>query len=126
MADHVNHFMRRMEQTKNLSGSHRRSPKQESELAALVRGRRTAASGARDEKGDVRIKGVARIEAKTTKNKSFSVTLDMVNKIESIATQAGEMPAMVIEFNDGFGRKLGECAVIPMYALETLLANQKD
>lgn len=121
----TNHFLNRMERTKNLSGSHRRSPKQENELAALVNGRRTAASGARDEKGDVRIKGVTRLEAKTTKNKSFSVTMDMIDKIETAATSSAEMPAIVIEFNDGNGRKLKECAVIPLYALQTLLANQK-
>lgn len=121
----TNHFIARQEKTANLTKSHRRSPKQEKELATLLNGRRTAASGSRDEKGDVRIKNVVRIEAKTTKNKSFPLTLEMINKIESIATQSGEMPVMVIEFNDGSGRKLKEGVFMPMYALETLLANQK-
>lgn len=119
-----NKFLEREARKANLSNSHRRAPKQERELVQRLGGRRTSASGAKDEKGDVRIKGVVRIEAKTTKNKSFSVSLDMLDKIESAAVASGEMAVMVIEFNDGFGRKLGEVAVMPTYALETILANQ--
>lgn len=81
-------------------------------------GRRTAGSGSKMEKGDVRIRGVMRIEAKTTKHKSFSVTLEMIEKIEDAALPATEIPAIVIEFNDGKGRKLKEVAVVPTYALE--------
>lgn len=122
----TNHFLNRAEKTKNLSNSHRRAPKQERALAKSLGGRLVPASGAKDTKGDVRIKGVLRLEAKTTKNKSFSVTLDMVNKIETAATGVAEMPVMVIEFNDGNGRKIKELAVMPMYALQTLIDNQKD
>lgn len=70
------------------------------------------------EKGDVRIKGVMRIEAKTTKHKSFAVTMEMIEKIEHAALPATEIPAIVIEFNDGHGRRLKEVAVLPTYALE--------
>lgn len=66
----------------------------------------------------MRVKGILRVEAKTTKNKSFSVTLDMIQKIENAATMAGEMPVLVVEFTDGFGRKLGEVAVCPTYVLD--------
>jgi Holliday junction resolvase len=120
-----NVFLERQDRTKNLSNSHRRSKKQERELAGKLGGRLTSASGAKDEKGDVRIKGVVRLEAKTTKNASFSVTREMVDKIETAAVAAGEMPVLVIEFNDGNGRKLKELAIMPMYALETLLGGQK-
>jgi hypothetical protein len=70
------------------------------------------------EKGDVRIPNVMRIEAKTTKHKSFSVTMEMIEKIEDAALPATEIPAIVIEFHDGTGRKLKEVAVVPVYALE--------
>lgn len=97
--------------------SHRRSKKQENELATVLKGFRTPASGAKHMKGDVRVKSLLRVEAKTTKNKSFSVTLDMVSKIEEAALQSGEMPVIVVEFNDGMGNKVTELAVMPMYAL---------
>lgn len=120
-----NHFLRRQEKTKNLTNSHRRAVKQEKELARNMRGRLTPASGSREIKGDVRVKGVIRVEAKTTKNKSFSVTSEMIDKIEAAAIGAAEMPIIVVEFNDGFGRKLREVAVVPMYSLQTLIDNQK-
>lgn len=123
---HRNSFMENAERTRNLSNSHRRSVKQEASLAKTLGGRRTAASGSRDEKGDVRIKGVSRIEAKTTKNASFSVTREMVDKIEMAAASSSEVPAIVVEFNDGLGRSLKSVAILPMWALETLLANQKE
>jgi hypothetical protein len=68
---------------------------------------------------------VLRIEAKTTKHKSFSVTLDMLHKIEEAALSTGEVPAMVIEFNDGEGRVLGEVAVVPTYVLNSILASKE-
>ncbi len=121
----TNHFLRRADATKNLSNSHRRSKKQEREIAKTTGGRLVPASGAKDVKGDVRIKGFLRIEAKTTKNKSFSVTLEMIEKLETAATGVAEMPVMIIEFNDGFGRKIKELAVMPVYALNTLIDGQK-
>lgn len=102
------------------TASHRRAPKQEKELALRLGGRTTLASGSKHEKGDVRIKGIARIEAKTTKHKSFSVTLDMVDKIEAAALTSDELPVIAIEFNDGAGRKLKEVAVVPIYVLDLL------
>lgn len=120
-----NPMLDRLERTKNLSASHRRAPKQERELAKSLRGSLTPASGARDTKGDVRIKGVVRLEAKTTKNKSYSLTLDTVHKIEEAATKSNEVPVIVVEFNDGAGKKLHELVVMPMYALQTLIDGQK-
>lgn len=111
-------FMNRDRERGN--ASYRRSRKQERELAGRLGGRVTAASGSKDEKGDARLKGVVRVEAKTTKNKSFSVTLDMVQKIEDAAVLSGEMPVIVVEFNDGCGRKLKEVAIVPTYVLDML------
>lgn len=116
----TNWFMERAERTRNLSKSHRRAPKQEREVAHRVGGRVTPASGARDVKGDVRVKGVLRIECKTTKNKSFSVTQEMLDKIEEAACSGGELPIMVIEFIDDRGRKIRDVAVCPTYVLDEL------
>lgn len=103
--------------------SYNRSKKQESELAALVKGRRTAASGSKDEKADVRKKGLIRIEAKTTSKKSFSVTLEMIHVLEEAALSGAETPCLVIEMNDGgvpVAKKLAEVAIIPIAYLEEI------
>jgi translation elongation factor EF-Tu-like GTPase len=92
----------------------------ERELATRIGGKITVGSGNKMEKGDVRLKRVVRIEAKTTKNKSFSVTLDMIQKIEDAALGADEIPIIVVEFNDNNGKKLREVAVIPTYVLDNL------
>lgn len=111
----------RWKSKENLTPSHRRAPKQEMSLAKMLKGSRTPASGARDVKGDVRVRRLLRVEAKTTKHRSFSVTLDMLRKIEQAALGTGEMPAIVVEFNDGNGRPLGSLAVVPLYVLQELV-----
>lgn len=116
-----NPFIDRIARTQNLTKSHKRAPKQESEIAKLVKGRKVAASGAKDVKGDVRLKRVARIECKTTKHKSFSVTLDMIEKLEEAAVLTGELPIFVIEMNDGNGKKLKDVVVCPSYVLDSLI-----
>ncbi len=122
MNDHSgNAYLRRLaERTAKPTKSHLRSPKQEASLAQRLKGTRVPASGAKDVKGDVRVKGVLRIEAKTTKNKSFTVTLEMVKKIEMAAASGGELPALVIEFNDGNGKAICEVAVVPTYVLDEI------
>lgn len=115
-------FVKRTEKTANLTKSHRRAPKQEREIALRIGGKLTPASGAKDIKGDVRVKGISRIECKTTKHKSFSVSLAMLARLEESALSCAEMPAIIIEFHDDDGRKLGEVAVVPTYVLEGLSA----
>lgn len=101
--------------------SHRRAPKQEKEIAKRIGGRITVASGAKQfEKGDARKKGVVRIEAKTTKNKSFSVTTEMIQKIEDAALAGDEMPAIVVELNNEDPRRRVSVAVVPLYVLDML------
>lgn len=107
------------------NASYRRSRKQERELAGRLGGNRTPASGSGPEKGDVRLRGIMRIEAKTTMHKSFSVTLDMVNKIEEAALACGEIPIIAIEFNDGKSKMLKQVAVVPMYVLDLLKAQHE-
>jgi Holliday junction resolvase len=107
--------------------SHRRAPKQERQLAERIGGRITVASGAKQfEKGDVRKTRVVRIEAKTTKNKSFSVTTEIIQKIEDAALAAGEMPVIVIELNNMDPRKRVSVAVVPLYVLDMLSNNNDD
>ena len=98
------------------TASHARAPKQEKELAQRLGGRRVPGSGCGLQKGDVRVKGVVRVEAKTTARSSFSVTAELLDKIESAALGAGEIPAMVIELEGG----KREVAVLPVWALEML------
>lgn len=113
-------FLRRANGVPGNTRSHKRSKGQEESLAQRLGGRRTPASGAKSEKGDVRVKGIVRIEAKTTKNKSFSVTLEMIRKIEEAALASAEMPAMVIEFINELGQPIAEVAVVPTYVLQSL------
>ena len=102
-----------------MSPSHRRAKRQEKELAKRGGGRLTPGSGAFDQKGDVKkYNGVYRIEAKVTKKKSFSVTREMVRKIEEAALPNNELPAIVIEFVDESGNPQMEVAVVPTYLLD--------
>lgn len=119
-SEEQNPLLRRLAKRGQLTNSHRRSRKQEQSLTQRVKGMQVAGSGAGDVKGDVRRKRLLRIEAKTTKNKSFSVTLDMIHKIEQAGAAGAELPAIVVEFTDGFGRVLGEVAVVPIYVLDEI------
>lgn len=103
---------------KHGTASHRRAPKQERSLARRTGGQLVPGSGCGYQKGDVKKAfGVIRIEAKTTKHKSFSVTREMVRKIEDAAITNGEVPAIVIEFINEQGKPQMEVAVVPTYAL---------
>ena len=106
------------------TASHRRAPKQERELAKRSRGKLVPGSGSKAQKGDVsKAFGVFRLEAKTTRNNSFSVTREMVRKIEDAALYNGEIPAIVIEFIDDAGKPCMEVAVVPTYLLPQIGAD---
>jgi len=113
-----------MKEPKRLKGmhtpSHARSKNQERELARRVSGRVTQGSGNGLEKGDVRLKGVCRIEAKTTMAKSFSVTREMVEKIEIAAISSGELPVLVVEFLGSDGKPQSSVALMPMWVLDII------
>lgn len=103
------------------TASHRRAPKQERDLATRTGGELVPGSGCSYQKGDVKKAwGIVRIEAKTTKRKSFSVTREMVAKVEDAALGNNEFPAIIIEFLTEQGTPEMEVAVIPMYALTAL------
>jgi len=124
---------RKGREEKFLSLSHKRSPKQEESLAKRLGGTRTGATGLsrnniagkadRPHRGDVNVRGVARIEAKTTSAKSFSVTREMIDKITNAAIGADVVPAIVIEFLNAHGAPDCEVAVIPVAALELLIGH---
>ncbi len=106
--------------------SHRRAPKMEKELAARGNCYTVPGSGAGHQKGDVKkYRGVLRIEAKTTKNKSFSVTRAMIRKIEDAALTNNELPAIVVEFLGPIGKPEVEVAVVPLYVLDHLIDGAK-
>lgn len=105
---------------KPVSPAHRRAPFQEKEVAKRIGGRTTKASGASYEKGDARRKGFVRVECKCTSNKSFSITREMIEKIENAALGSGEIPVIEIELLGPDGRPQHKVAVVPSWALESL------
>jgi Holliday junction resolvase len=108
------------------SVAHRRSPKAERERAKSIGGEVVRGSGSgKWEKADVRVRGVMRLEHKTTTKNSFSVTREMISKIEAAAMSGGEMPVIEIEFIDANGRKLSSVCVVPVYVLEMIGAYDK-
>jgi hypothetical protein len=71
---------------------------QEAEMAAMVGGRKQAGSGSvLGCKGDVRKKGVFRIECKSTEAQSFSLKRELLDKIRSECAGTEE-PAFDIKF----------------------------
>ena len=104
---------------KGQSKGYHRAKKQEKELSVRMAGKLVPGSGSSTQKGDVKgcFGGLVRIEAKTTGAKSFSVTRDMVRKIEDAALPNNELPAIVVEFIDEHGNPEMEVAVVPTYAL---------
>lgn len=104
--------------------SKRRAPKQEREIADKLGGRVTPGSGSQAMKGDVRIKGVARVEAKCTRNKSFSVTLQIIDKIEDAAASCatGEIPVIHIEFLNASGQRIKGLYIMRESDAEELIA----
>ncbi|QSY98690.1 hypothetical protein J2J97_31970 (plasmid) [Rhizobium bangladeshense] len=106
------------------AAAHNRAPFQEREIAKRVGGNVTKASGAQGEKGDARVRGVVRIEAKTTSNKSFSVTREIIEKIEAAALGAGEVPYLEIELLGQDGKPTHRVAVLPVWGIDMLLGQQ--
>lgn len=113
--------MLRVSKRKRNGEAYTRSAKQEKERAKALGGRVTKASGAtRYDKADVAIKNAARVELKTTKRKSFSLTRDMVDKVENAAS-GGELPFIEVEFLDDKGLPCKSIAVIPSWALDVMM-----
>ena len=116
----------RSKQHKNLTKSHRHAPKMEKAIAKRLGGKVVKGSGCGTEKGDVRIRTIMRVEAKCTAKKSFTVTREMVEKIESHALASGELPAIEIEFLDPNGQPSHRLAVMPTYVLEMICQYRRE
>lgn len=86
---------------KEQSPAHARSKIQEKKLAERIGGTTTRGSGNQYEKGDVRLRGITRIEAKCTKNSSFSVSTALLDKLDAAVFGAGEIPIFEIELELG-------------------------
>lgn len=95
----------------------KRSRVQEKATAERLHGRVTRASGATPyEKADVRVKGLYRVECKTTSTASYRVTEGTINALEDAAVGTDELPILEVEL--GSGRRL---YVVPAWAMEDLL-----
>jgi hypothetical protein len=81
--------------------SHARSKKQEKQLAERIGGRTTPGSGSGQyQHGDVKLRKITTIECKTTKHKSFSVTTDLLDKLDAAVFGSGEIPMFEIELEN--------------------------
>lgn len=97
-----------------------RSTGQEKEIAKRGGGKEVYRSGAGGfSKADVQgYNGIYTVEAKTTQCKSFSVNLEMINKVEDAACARGELPAIIVEFLNEDGIPIHEVAIVPTWALD--------
>lgn len=117
-----NPLLDRLDRKATQSKAYHASSGLEKKLAKKVGGYRTSGSGNKKEKGDVRKRGVMRLEHKATQHKSFSVTIDMLEKIELAARGCDEIPIMVIEFLDDRGKTFEkEIALLPLSDLMDLI-----
>lgn len=102
--------------------SHVRSRQQEKSVARLIGGVTTKASGAQMEKSDVRLRGVARIECKTTKSASFGVSVKHIRALEASVNGTAEVPLMEVELEGGSTKFV----VMPGWALQMIVDNLRE
>jgi len=100
--------------------AHAFSPKQEKSKAKNLGGVVVKGSGCGYTKGDVRVEGLLRLECKCTTKKSFSITHEILDKIEDAACSAGELPFVEVAFLDTNGVELRSIAICPTWVLEGL------
>lgn len=102
----------------------RASIRQEDELAAVLGGKRQYGSGNSDwAKGDVRKRGEARGEAKTTRAQSRSISRNELEKIRAECSP-GETPFMSIQFCNRNWQVEDEWIVLPIEEWSRLRALQ--
>lgn len=97
--------------------SHARARAQEAIAAKRIGGVGVKGSGSGDERGDVRLKGFVRLEAKTTKHASFAVTAEIIAKLERAVFGSGEVPILQVELGLGTHKVL----VMPDWALDLIV-----
>lgn len=98
-----------------------RANKQELRLASKMGGRKQIGSGNQAHaKGDVRKKGEWRVEAKYTRNKSFPLSREILDKISSECVGM-EKPAVQIDFlNPGTNAREDSWVALPLDVWEDL------
>lgn len=117
-----NPILDRLERQSKQSKAYHASPKLEKGLAKRLKGYRTSGSGNKKEKGDVRVRGITRVEHKGTQAASFRVTKEMLDKIENAGRGCDEIPVLVVDFLDARGNsERREIAVLPFQDLLDLL-----
>jgi len=122
-----NPLLVRLEHEQKQSKAYRASSGLEKKLAKKVGGYRTAGSGNKLTKGDVRKNGVMRLEHKGTCADSFRVTYSMLEKIELAARGCDELPILVVEFLDERGRSRNmQVAILPFQDLIDLVDQAND
>lgn len=126
MPKHYNPMLERLRNKQAKSKGYLNAPKQEKKLAKRIHAWRVPGSGSGKQKGDVRAKGIARVECKCTQKKSFSITREMLDKIDVAAGATGEIPIIHVEFLDEDGKIETDCAVVPMWVLERLISDADD
>lgn len=121
-----NPLLDRLDQKGKQSAAYHASAGLEKKLAKRAGGHRTAGSGNKKEKGDVRVHGVTRMEHKGTKHNSFRVTKDMLEKLELAGRACDEMPIFVVDFLNERGQSSGnEIACIPLKDLMDLIDEKR-
>jgi Holliday junction resolvase len=121
LRDRISPFVSRVNRANWQSKGYRRSPKQERTLAKKLGGLRHSRSGAGLKKGDISLSRVVRVECKSTQQKSFYVSREMVDKITNAAGVTDELPVIVVEFLDERGNATHELVVISMQSFQGLL-----
>jgi len=97
------------------------SPKQERRVADLVGGKNTPASGAKEIKGDIRLKGLLRIECKATEKPEYVLTHKVIDKIKEQALTCAELPCVQVDFLDETIRKV---YILEMFTLPEEVVNK--
>ncbi|AUR96017.1 hypothetical protein NVP1215B_099 [Vibrio phage 1.215.B._10N.222.54.F7] len=69
-----------------------------------------------------------RIESKATKNKSFSVKLDVLEKIRKEASDMGQTPVLTVSFTNELGEALqgGDYVMIPLWLFTEAFNNGSE
>ncbi|ANO57623.1 hypothetical protein [Vibrio phage vB_VhaS-a] len=103
--------------------------KSEKRVASKMGSRLTIGSGAKDgQKSDATLDAgdyKFRIESKATKNKSFSVKKEILDKIRHEALDTGRIPALTVSFTNELGEALqgGDFVMIPMWLFNEVFNN---
>ena len=104
---------------KGQSPAHAHAPYQERALAKKLGGRVTPGSGNGAEKGDVRNFRFVRAECKCTAHDSFSVTRDILFKLDKLGMTTEEIPFMEIKLGiDSQGKHKAAFVVMPAWFID--------